>query len=340
MYETVMKKDKTIFKYDELINQVLEQSIAFTKSRVLLTAYELDIFTILGDSSKTADDVAQILNADRIGITRLMNTLVSIELLEKYGNNYRNNKATYSLLVKGNPNYMANLKYMSYIWKNWDNLTEAVISGSAIAPKAVSEFDEQELIDYIAAENWRANLQAAEIIKLSNPENIERVLDLGCGSGALGLEILKQFPEINLSLFDYPNVTNLTKEYVAKRGVSERVQIISGDMFNDDFGTGYDLVVLSNVVRTYSLIDSMFVLRRVFDSLVKGGKVVIHEFLLDETRDKPEFSALLSLNMLVSSEKGDVLTETDTWLLLKESMFSDIQREETSFGSYVIIGQK
>ena len=335
-----MKKDKTIFKYDELINQVLEQSIAFTKSRVLLTAYELDIFTILGDSSKTADDVAQILNADRIGITRLMNTLVSIELLEKYGNNYRNNKATYSLLVKGNPNYMANLKYMSYIWKNWDNLTEAVISGSAIAPKAVSEFDEQELIDYIAAENWRANLQAAEIIKLSNPENIERVLDLGCGSGALGLEILKQFPEINLSLFDYPNVTNLTKEYVAKRGVSERVQIISGDMFNDDFGTGYDLVVLSNVVRTYSLIDSMFVLRRVFDSLVKGGKVVIHEFLLDETRDKPEFSALLSLNMLVSSEKGDVLTETDTWLLLKESMFSDIQREETSFGSYVIIGQK
>jgi predicted O-methyltransferase YrrM len=335
-----MRKDKTIFKYDELINQVLDQSIAFTKSRVLLTAYELDIFTILGDSPKTADDVAQIVNGDRNGITRLMNALVALELLEKNGAKYRNNKAAYSLLVKGNPNYMANLKYMTYIWKNWDNLTESVMTGTARNSKYVSEFEHEELVDYIAAENWRANLQAPEVIKLSKLENVERVLDLGCASGAFGMEVLKQMPNVNLTLFDFPNVIEITNEYVEKKGLSERVQTIGGDMFDDDFGTGYDVVILSNVVRSYSLMDSMIILRRVFDSLVKGGKVIIHEFLLEEARDKPEFSALLSLNMLVSSNRGDVLTETDTWLILKESMFSDIKRDETSFGSFVIIGQK
>lgn len=335
-----MKKDKTIFKYDELINQVLDQSIAFTKSRVLLTAYELDIFTILGDSSKTADDVAQIVNGDRNGIIRLMNALVALELLEKIGNKYRNNKAAYSLLVKGNPNYMANLKYMTYVWKNWDNLTESVMTGTATASKYVTEFEHQELIDYIAAENWRANLQAPEVIKLSKLQDVERVLDLGCASGAFGMEVLKQKPGINLTLFDYPNVIEITNEYIEKKGLSDKIQTIGGDMFDDDFGRGYDTVILSNVIRSYSLMDSMIILRKVFDSLVKDGKVIIHEFLLEETRDKPEFSALLSLNMLVSSNRGDILTETDTWLILKESMFSNIRREETSFGSFVVIGQK
>jgi ubiquinone/menaquinone biosynthesis C-methylase UbiE len=335
-----MKREKKLFKYDELIDQVLEQSIAFTKSRVLLTAYDLEIFTVLGDTSKTADEVAQIVNADRNGISRLMNALVSLSLLEKQGERFVNTKPAFSLLVKGNPNYMANLKYMNYIWKQWNDLTEAVKTGKAVNAKSVSEFDSDELADYIAAEHWRASLQAPEIIKHCKLENVERVIDLGCGSGAIGMEILKNHPDTHLTLFDYPNVTELTKEYVEKKGYADKVKIISGDMFTDDYDGSYDVVIISNVLRSYPLIKNLKVMRKVFDSLVRDGRVLIHEFMLNESRDNPEFSTLLSLHMLVASEGGDALSETDAWLLLKESMFSNIEKTETAFGSYLMVGQK
>ncbi len=335
-----MKKEKKLFKYNELIDRVLEQSIAFTKSRVLLTAYDLEIFTVLGDTSKTAGEVAQIVNADRNSIARLMNALVSLELLEKHGERFTNTKSAFSLLVKGNPNYMANLKYMNYIWNHWNNLTEAVKTGKAVNTKSVKDFDGEELADYIAAEHWRATLQAPEIIKHCKLENVERVLDLGCGSGAIGMEILKKYPHIKLTLFDYPNVIELTKDYVEKKGYADKVKIIGGDMFTDDYDGIYDVVIISNVLRTYSLMKNLTVMRKVFDSLVRDGRVLIHEFLLNESRDNPEFSTLLSLHMLVSSDGGDALSETDAWLLLKESMFSNIEKIETDFGSYLMVGQK
>lgn len=335
-----MRKEKSLFKYDELTNKVMEQSIGFTKSRVLLTAYELDIFSILGDTSKTSDEVAQILNGNRQGVERLMNALVALNLLEKIGRAYKNTKAGYSLLVKGNPHYMANLKYMTYIWNNWENLTESVLKGTSLNPLLPKDFEHEQLVDYLAAENWLANLHIPEILKICKFQNIERILDLGCGSGALGLEIVKQHPEVNLTLFDYPNVIGNTEEYVNKKGLDTKVQLIGGDIFTDEYGKGYDLIILSHVLRNYSVLDNMNVLRKVFDALTRDGKVLIHEYLLDESRDKPEYASMLSLDMLVSTENGDMLTETDIWLLLKEAMFSNIERELTDFGSYLIIGHK
>jgi len=335
-----MKRDKMIFKYDEHINLVLEQSIAFTKSRVLLTAFELDIFTILGDTSMTGHEVAQKINASRNGVERLMNALVSLELLEKIGDKFRNTKAAYTLLVKGNPNYMGNLKHFNYIWKRWEGLTEAVINGTATNPERVYERTEEQIDNFLANQHWRSSIQAETIIKFCDIETINRALDLGCGTGVIGMELLKKNPKINLTLFDYPKVTEKTREYVQRKGLYDNVNIISGDMFVDDIGKGYDVVFLSNVLHSYSMMECLKIMRNVFDSLNKGGRVVIHEYLLDEGRDKPEYAALSSLNMLVHTESGDYFTETDIWLFLKESMFSDINKEETNFGSHVIIGTK
>jgi len=335
-----MKRDKTIFKYDELINLVMEQSIAFTKSRVLLTAFELDIFTILGDSAMSGHEVSQKINASKNGVERLMNALVSLELLEKIGDKFRNTKAAYTLLVKGNPNYMSNLNHINYIWKRWEGLTEAVINGTATSPERVCDRTDEQIDNFIANQNWRSTIQAQEILKLCNMGNIDRVLDLGCGSGVIGLEMLKMNPGMNLTLFEYPRVVERTKDYVEKKGLSDDVNILSGDMIVDDFGKGYDVVILSNVLHSYSMMDCLKIMRNVFDSMNKGGRVLIHEYLLEEGRDKPEYAALSSLNMLVHTAGGDYFTETDVWLFLKESMFSDIKKEETSFGSHVIMARK
>ena len=335
-----MKNDNSLFKFESMINNILEQSVAFQRSRVLLTAYELDIFTMLGENSKSAQAIAQELNADNPALERLMNALVSLDLLEKIGRKYRNTKASYTLLVRGNPNYMSNLNHMNFMWDRWTTLTETIMKGTATNPKKICEWTEKQINDFLAAMHWRANLYSPEIVQMINLSNTESILDLGCGTGVIGMEILKSNPSIQITFFDFPCVIDRTLQYIERKGLQDHINVMKGDFTKDDFGKGYDMIILSQVLHSYSIWENLETMRKVFDALNPGGIVIIHEYLLNESRDRPLFSALFSLDMLVTTKSGEVLTETDAWLLLKESMFSDIKKEETSFGTYVIMGKK
>ena len=55
----------------------------YQKSRVLLTAFELDIFTVLHKSSKTSEQVAKKIKTDVRATDRLMNALSAMGFLEK-----------------------------------------------------------------------------------------------------------------------------------------------------------------------------------------------------------------------------------------------------------------
>lgn len=335
-----MKSESSLFRFEEKINNILDQSIAFTKSRVLLTAYELDIFTLIGENARSAKEIADEISANHNGVERLMNALVAMELLEKIGRKFRNSKASYTLLVRGNPHYMSNLNHMNFMWDRWTDLTEAVRLGTAIKPVPIYERSEKQINDLMASAHWRDNLFAPELVKMIDLSNVETILDLGCGTGAISMELIKQNPLIHLTLFDYPCIIERTHQHIERKSLGSQISVLKGDITKDDFGKGYDMVLISQVLHRFSVWENLNTLRKVFDALNPGGTVVIHEYLLSESRDKPALAALFSLNMLVTTDTGDVITETDGWLLLRESMFSDIKTEETSFGTYLIIGKK
>ena len=55
----------------------------FQKSRILLTAFELDIFTILEKKPRTSDAVSKKIKANARATDRLMNAVCAIGFLEK-----------------------------------------------------------------------------------------------------------------------------------------------------------------------------------------------------------------------------------------------------------------
>ncbi len=70
------------------LNQMMALSRAFQKSRILLTAYELDVFTVLGDEEKSSRDISDAICADQRGTDRLLNTLCALNVLKKSGDTY------------------------------------------------------------------------------------------------------------------------------------------------------------------------------------------------------------------------------------------------------------
>ena len=335
-----MKKEKSIFAYDDEVNKILDLAYAFQKSRVLLTAHELNIFSILGDTSKSAKAISEEIPANKDAVERLLNALVSMDIIDKEGTRYSNTRTSYSLLVRDNPNYMSCLDHINNLSKSWTHLTEAVQEGKPAGRDNNGPRTDKELNQFIAAMHWRATKLAPEIVKNLDLKNIETAIDIGCGSGAIGMEMLKVNPNIDLTLFDFPEVIDITKKHIERKSLTGMVKTLEGDLLDDNIGSGYDLVIISQVLHSYSIWDSLAIMHKVFSAMNYGGTLVVHEFLLDEKRTSPEYNTLFSLNMLLNSGGGNVLTENDLWMLYKESLFSNFRKIDTSFGTALVFGRK
>ena len=167
----------------------------FQQSRVLLTAFELGLFTALGNERKTSSEMAEEMGANPRALDRLMNTLTGMDLLRKEDDLFGNTDASLRLLVQGQPEYMAGLMHTVNLWSTWSTLTEAVSKGTAVAHRDVNDRGADWLTSFIAAMHARAVIQAPSVIAQLDLSGVSRVLDVGGGSGAYAMALSVQSRE-------------------------------------------------------------------------------------------------------------------------------------------------
>lgn len=335
-----MKKEPTPFSFDPIAEKFFSTSLSYQLSVIFLTACELDIFTAIGDDFKTAEEIANDIEASPRALRRLLNALVANGFLRRSGLKYLNTKETLEYLVKGSPNYIGSFKPFKTFIRHWLELPEIIRNNQRRKTFAFYDLDSSDIESMLGLMNWRTNRQAPEFIKYIDLSKVIRVLDLGCGPGTLGMEILKYNINIDLTLFDYPRIIPLTEKFIERKGFNGFVKTMAGDFLVDEIGNNYDLVIVSNVLRLYSFRDSLRILNKVFDALRTKGKVVVQESLFDSDRVSPLFATMQSLDLLLFTAEGDLYTETEIILLLKEAWFSNIHKHETSYGSTIFIGEK
>ena len=144
---------------------------------------------------------------------------------------------------------------------------------------------------------------------------------------------------IRATVFDLPGVAPITRSYLQKEGLLDKVKTISGNYIADDFGDGFDLVFLSAIIHINSCAENRALIRKCVKALNPQGQVVVQDFIMDEGRTKPAFGAIFALNMLVATEKGDTYTEAEVRAWMQEAGLSDIKRKDTDFGTTLIIGR-
>ena len=314
----------------------------FQKSRVLLTAFELNIFTVLDASAKTSEEVTKNIRTDKRATDRLMNALVAIGFLEKKNGKFKNTKEASDFLVKGKPGYMSGLMHTVSLWQTWSTLTECVRKGTSVyqRPKTINNRDSQWLEAFIEAMHYRASRQAKEIISKIDLKGVKKVLDVGGGSGAFAMAFVKAKKDIKATVFDLPNVTPITLKYVYENKLAEKVDTVSGDYNVDKFPTGYDIIFLSAVVHINSYEGNMKLIKKCAASLNPGGSIVIQDQVMNEDRTKPNGGALFALNMLVGTEEGDTYTEKEMREWFEKAGIKFEKRIETFMGNSLIIGRK
>lgn len=322
------------------LNYISEMALAFRKSRVLFTACELGIFNIIGDSPKTSKDIAQKAECNEKAMERLLNSLVSIKLLEKSGSKFANSEISSEYLVYGSSEYLGNMDFKIHLLESWNSLTESIKKGGPVVFSSLNEKSDSWIKSYAMSFHWKSTLEAPGIINRIPLKGVKNVLDLGGGTGQYSVEMLRTKPDIRAVVFDIPRITDIARENIGSHGYADNIDVVEGDFTKDNLGKGYDLVFVSYVLNEFSIWDNMNLFRRIYESLNYDGYVVINEVIIDDDRVNPQKSALLSLNLLVNTLNGDVYTETDVWVILKEAWFRNIELVETEFESSLIIAQK
>jgi (2Fe-2S) ferredoxin/SAM-dependent methyltransferase len=315
----------------------LDQMIrSYWPSRCLLTALELDIFTAVGDGAN-AEQVGAKINANARGAGMLLNALVGLGLLSKSGDNYKNTAESARFFVQGSKdNHRDGLLHIANLWHRWSTLTDAVRDGTRVPRDrdGGTEFTRT----FIAGMQRNAKDRAPLVVKALGTAGVRRILDLGGGSGAYSIAFAKASPEVRCEILDIPEVVPLTGEYVSQAGVSAQVRLRAGDMLQDDFGSGYDIIMLNAICHMFSEEQNRDLFRRARQALAPNGRLVVQDFILNPEKTGPQHAALFSLNMLVNTDAGASYSEVEYIRWMKDAGFTEISRINLPGPSGLIVG--
>ena len=152
------------------------------------------------------------------------------------------------------------------------------------------------------------------------------MLDLGGGSGAYSVALARTIPGLKSEILDQDAVIPLTREYVRKAGLEDRITVRAGDMLSGSLGQNYDLVLLSAICHMFSPEENAELFRRIYDALAPNGLLVIQDFILQPDKTAPRAAALFSLNMLVGTRAGSSYSEPEYVNWLKNTGFFEFRR--------------
>ena len=226
----------------------------FMEPRILLTAAELDVFSLIAKGPLTADEVASRLEVAPRGVTILLDALVPMGLLEKRDGRYSCPAEVAAALSKDSPtSLLPMLMINAGGWRRWSNLTEIVRRGATDARPAVYDNDRREQATFVRAMDAIAARLAPAIAAAVDPGGAKRLLDIGGALGSYTQALLEAAPGLSATLFDLPAVVEMAQKRFEGTDLAARITFVAGDFYEDELPVDHDLALLSAIIHQNSL---------------------------------------------------------------------------------------
>jgi cyclopropane fatty-acyl-phospholipid synthase-like methyltransferase len=184
-----------------------------------------------------------------------------------------------------------------------------------------------------------ASGRAPAVVQAVGIGGARRMLDIGGGSGAYSIAFAKAEQNLNVEIFDLPTVVPIAAKHVADENLSDRITTRVGDLRVDEFGTGYDLILLFAVCHMLGVDANKDLLKRCARALAPNGRIVIQDFILQPSRTAPQSAALFALNMLVGTSEGSSYTDEEYRKWLTQAGLADVQHVKLPGPAGLMIGR-
>jgi hypothetical protein len=304
---------------------------AYQRTAAIKAALELEVFTAIGEGKQTAQEVAERCQAAERGIRILCDYLVIIGFLTKEDGRYGLTPDSAFFLDRRSQAYMGStLEFLlsPMLTSGFDNLAATVRKGGTMMVEGGTVAPENPIwVKFARAMTPMMAMPAQMIAKLVNnhDEGGLKVLDIAAGHGIFGITIAQQNPNAEVIALDWPGVLEVAKENAQKAGVNDRYRTIEGSAFDVDYGSGYDLILLTNFLHHFDPPTCETLLRKVHAALAEGGRALTLEFVPNEDRVSPPIPASFSMMMLGGTPSGDAYTFSELERMFKNTGFAQVE---------------
>ncbi|MEW6247543.1 MAG: methyltransferase [Nitrospirota bacterium] len=306
---------------------------AYRVPRIILTALDLDLFTVVGSRAWTIAELSKKLRASPRGMDILCRNLAAAGLLRKRNGLYRNGPAAADALNAKSPHYRgAYLELLRDQWNDWSQLTACVKRGKPVDRQDPDEPAYRRRFTW--AMHHRSTAIAPKVAAQVDLRNARTLLDLGGGPGTYALAFLARNPRLRATVCDRAPALGVAREIAATHKAGDRLSYLPLDFMRKPVPGRYDVIWYSNVLHIYSPEENRGLFRRLLPALAPGGRLLIQDaFLLDREGLYPVEASLFAVTMLLFTERGNTYSIAETSRWLREAGYGRIRRVRMKKGA-------
>lgn len=333
----------------ELTNfsQLSNIAFGFIASKALFSALHIDLFTRLSEQPRTLQQLAADTGVAENRLNILLTALVSIGLLVKQGERFANASVCETFLVKGTRHDFGDYLRFQIDQQMYPFLLQldAVIT-DRLTPEQVASYAD-----------WMADPKQAELFSISQHSgslgpgrsfarrvdlsNATALLDVGGGTGAFAIALCEQYPQLRVTVLDFPHVVALGKRLVAEAGLEQRIQFVGDNALTSTWPKGQDAVLMSYLFSGVPGEAIPDLARQAHDVLNPHGRYLVHDFMVHDDHNGPPLAALWHLQHLAFTPHAKSTTPSGVRQMMQEIGYIDIEAQEMIPGmTHLVTGHK
>jgi hypothetical protein len=329
-------------------DRLVEIACGYRAAKVLLSAIELDLFTVLAKRSLDAEMLAQSIGLHPRGARDFLDALVALGLLERgVDGRYSNTPVTAVYLDRGEGDFLGGMfaQFNTREYAMWDTLSDALRTGKPCTGIDATEhfstlYSDRPRFHTFVSAMTAGSLPAAKAIAVQFPwAEYRTLMDIGTSQGCLPVQVALAHQHILAGGFDLPELAEAFGGHVREHDLAERVQFHPGNFFHDDLPHA-DVLVFGRVLHNWDLPTKRILLRKAFQVLRNNGAVIVYDTLIADDRCSNAAGLLSSLNMLVWTTAGFGYTGEDCMEWMREAGFQGTRVEALVASQSMVIGFK
>ena len=315
----------------ETAEEVSNIAFGFMASKAMFAGLHLDVFTHLAAGPKTCENLSEIVGVPANRIITLMNALNGVGLVELDGNLYANSLGAEAFLSRESKyDFGDYLRFQidQQMYPFLGQLNE-VLDGS-LSSDAVDSYQHwmsnpEQAALYSNAQHSGSLGPGRTIARMVDLTGAKSLLDVAGGTGAMTIRLLEANPDLTSTIIDFPNVSEIGWRFITEANMTNRVRYIPSNALNVEWPSEQDAILMSYLFSGVPGEEVPRLVQYAFDSLVPGGKFLVHDFMVNDDRTGPVLAALWQLQHMAFTP--DAHSVTAGWLKaeMKKVGFIDIQ---------------
>jgi hypothetical protein len=247
-------------------------------ARAVMAASSLGVFASLAERPDDAAGLARRTGLVQSRLEVLLTVLVTLGYLRCRRGRYRLTRSAKRWLTPGARQpldaVVGGLAYWS--WQGMDAL-ENVLRGGPPLGLHERPADDPFWPDYQAAMAQLAELTADIVAGVIPAKQPRRLLDLAGGPGLHSAAMCRRHPGLEATVVELEAPSALARERLVREGLGERIRYLTGDLFDADLGSDYDVVTAHSILHNLEAERCIELLRRGRDALRPGGCMAVLE---------------------------------------------------------------